>query len=1117
MNNKLLSVIVFLLLITVTISAREDINPFKDLEEGAILSGEAEFGDKFGLPMEDAVLNGFGMLGDEKSFTIFFNKEGEYLKLKIDGQWVTYGGFKERTSEEYTPEGPFLEFYTGETKIKAANFTTAEDWTYRVGSHDLSLKSGSKVRIKDDQLTEGTQLTLSKASVLTIRNHELNLPEGTKVKIEKNRVIIEPPEGQKIETPKQLKAGEKVIFEYRTDDSFILPNGDSFKGLSGQTGVLSFDTEKQMFSVMQAQVGTLEIGKLEAMRPVYLFFDDGELHKDFNGDYISLGNAQNNYKISMGSGGDEGTSVKFLPGNKYGGLEIGEKDNFIIEPRDRGYLTIENRAKSKMVPKLTTYGAYSIISGTQAFRYNENQKTPEMVPNIKKDGRLTFEGASSTPLQVSSLDRQGNKLWKWDIFIGDDDEKISIADSSTDWNRHGAYMAKDGAIMSPYVAFHKLTSEQQKAFAKLNDQQQLFYIKNADKLEGQFTGNFASLQRALEYEFETAADETGAMQILSQNAQVSKQGSLTKVEFSSSSSFRIKTNRGETREYKGIQGTINFDQFGEPVTADFTAAQTARLKFGNEEITLPKGTRFILQDGKAQVTVPDNEKIPVPKQTSSGRRAGIEYAFSYASGKAITLDNGDVIRNMQARTVSQQGNLRQFEIKTTIYYQDGKVFTQDKQVMVGQLELNNPSGQRVYIDLSGKPNDRYNSAYISLNKATKTLVLGNNGDQDGPTVVFRKDNPYGMYIQDKDYASIQLLADERGDSHVILQDRLNQGLVPFATATGEFSMIQDNKRFYYSNQNGNIMFQKQVADSLKGTSTVPIEMQPMRIQADGTSVPVLANNQRLVVGNDIRWAVGTDPSYIEVLSDPYTVGRIVGGQGVKGSIYHGVSNRVLYNYPTLKNFERLYGIKVSSTKRFNSAEVKKLMDFAESLTPETRRAIKTIELSGSYSFFSGMASPNGKVLNSGTSLGLQVMFHESIHLRQLALDGWSTNSDFSRDWLAVSGPHRADQVSLPHKSTATRGFAWGYGTRGYRWERAGAVTEDKATYGNYIFDPAYWKSHLQTSDPYHKIYRAKLALLERDNFVRHRYIERIFSNAGLPSDQQSLARYIQEGKDQWRR
>jgi hypothetical protein len=190
MNNKLLSVIVFLLLITVTISAREDINPFKDLEEGAILSGEAEFGDKFGLPMEDAVLNGFGMLGDEKSFTIFFNKEGEYLKLKIDGQWVTYGGFKERTSEEYTPEGPFLEFYTGETKIKAANFTTAEDWTYRVGSHDLSLKSGSKVRIKDDQLTEGTQLTLSKASVLTIRNHELNLPEGTKVKIEKNRVII---------------------------------------------------------------------------------------------------------------------------------------------------------------------------------------------------------------------------------------------------------------------------------------------------------------------------------------------------------------------------------------------------------------------------------------------------------------------------------------------------------------------------------------------------------------------------------------------------------------------------------------------------------------------------------------------------------------------------------------------------------------------------------------------------------------------------------------------------------------------------------------------------------------------------------------------------------------
>jgi hypothetical protein len=88
---------------------------------------------------------------------------------------------------------------------------------------------------------------------------------------------------------------------------------------------------------------------------------------------------------------------------------------------------------------------------------------------------------------------------------------------------------------------------------------------------------------------------------------------------------------------------------------------------------------------------------------------------------------------------------------------------------------------------------------------------------------------------------------------------------------------------------------------------------------------------------------------------------------------------------------------------------------------------------------------------------------------------------------------------------ATQGFAWGYG--GTNWY------EDGATFGDYIYTPSYWVNLLNSKNPYHKIYRGKLAVLYKNDGITRKEYTAIFKKAGLDSSPESVVKYIREAQE----
>ena len=120
-------------------------------------------------------------------------------------------------------------------------------------------------------------------------------------------------------------------------------------------------------------------------------------------------------------------------------------------------------------------------------------------------------------------------------------------------------------------------------------------------------------------------------------------------------------------------------------------------------------------------------------------------------------------------------------------------------------------------------------------------------------------------------------------------------------------------------------------------------------------------------------------------------------------------------------------------------------------------------------------------------------------------------SKFAKEWRAIVGPYTAQNVNFAETAPPDKGFTYGYGAYVYPQERgAGYSTEDKATQGDVILRTNYFKPLLSKTNPYHRIYRAKLAMMVKYKFISAYHVQKLFASQGLKTDSASLQKYIDE-------
>src|SRR3989344_721708 len=179
---------------------------------------------------------------------------------------------------------------------------------------------------------------------------------------------------------------------------------------------------------------------------------------------------------------------------------------------------------------------------------------------------------------------------------------------------------------------------------------------------------------------------------------------------------------------------IVFGSDGKIKEAYFTTGKDGNYALGNEILQLPSGTKVAYKDGKAIIQIPGKTFTP-PKQ----------------------IDRGNVNSYMFYSHNDQGIQLGEYLIKGGLGYEKGNYFIQDQtSLALADFVIANPNHVKTYIDFEGRQNYAYQGAYISFDKSRGVFVLGSNVNAPSPSVMFTKDNTYGLkFDSDKDYFAIR--------------------------------------------------------------------------------------------------------------------------------------------------------------------------------------------------------------------------------------------------------------------------------------------------------------------------------------------------------------------------
>jgi len=201
----------------------------------------------------------------------------------------------------------------------------------------------------------------------------------------------------------------------------------------------------------------LRVGEQSDEKPedqTYLFFD-GREHDDKGVAYLSLGEK----KLVIGAPARYlSPSVEFLPGNPY--LDVAE-DNFVMlqasgEKRG-GHIKVEKKDHERKIPRATSTSGYTIFSGTNGVRYNDELEARGAEP-IHNENIYINEPRKPIPLHVVTTNRIGQRVHDWDVVF-DRHGRVALGEGSTLESYPGSL--RNGAYTSIRQAYHDLSLERQ--------------------------------------------------------------------------------------------------------------------------------------------------------------------------------------------------------------------------------------------------------------------------------------------------------------------------------------------------------------------------------------------------------------------------------------------------------------------------------------------------------------------------------------------------------------------------------------------------------------------------------------------------------------------------------
>ena len=315
----------------------------------------------------------------------------------------------------------------------------------------------------------------------------------------------------------------------------------------------------------------------------------------------------------------------------------------------------------------------------------------------------------------------------------------------------------------------------------------------------------------------------------------------------------------------------------------------------------------------------------------------------------------------------------------------------------------------------------------------------------------------------------------------------------------EFGINFDKKTIHYNSVSEKLYFSPKVL--ITGfdvkDSSVPIEIQSFKNKNGGKEAVFKNKDGKMnVVGiaDEAEFGYGSNPYFIKTTTgyrSPYT------------SLKRGFSNAwFYYNIKSVKDMERFLENRINIYDNAgllnDQKNVKWVTDLLAGLPKGVRNSVKNIYFQNSIVYGSGHVgglSGGSTAQIARSNFNPETIRHEINHVYHFTDKG-----DFTREWESV-GLSPRNQLST--WSGASNGFAYGYGSSN--------TMEDVATYGDKIYSPNYW-TNLVKNNPYESVYRGKLAVLYKHNFISQNEYSSIMKIAGIDSSSESIQKYITEAQ-----
>jgi len=425
-----------------------------------------------------------------------------------------------------------------------------------------------------------------------------------------------------------------------------------------------------------------------------------------------------------------------------------------------------------------------------------------------------------------------------------------------------------------------------------------------------------------------------------------------------------------SQEKSGHPSFIELDKEGNVVKADFTVDEKGgKYVFGNTEISAPPNSR-VLFDEKTGIVIKTIEGAEFAENPKSR-------VLQYSQGNYLTTIDGNDYLLTDGSVVSGR-----------LGFDNGQAFVSlDDKTVINGVEISSKKlNTNVFFD-----GQRHEGDYVSF--GDNNFIIHFN-KVESPIVNFKQNNPY-LKIDEGDYVAMKSLP----GSEIEIQNRDTLGLIPRVITKGDFIIDEDYKSIKIDSKETSFLRLYNspklsiATESFVSSTTSPVELFIF------DDLGNLRDDSKIFVDNFNRFAFGVPIAVDEYFSsndyhafyDPKEKEQFM------------VSSRIQYNYPTEENILALTGKEIIFNRvpqGNRDLVLGRLRDYWETLTPETKDSLKSLEFSTNEVFgnnlpFGGAEQTLAYVLRreptkiffrDDNRLGLGTFVHEATHVHQNYLD-----------------------------------------------------------------------------------------------------------------------------------